>query len=396
MNKQLIISRIDIAMLFLCGFIVFSPISSNITLDFLNLPLALPELLFLPFYFKISKIFNLKVNSKILVTGSVIIILLIAIAFIFNLFPFSSILSTARGYFYMLLVFSIFKNKPISDINYIFYVAFGSSVAWMILGLYSINQLITNFYSEWFTVIYGNMIALSLMITIAIVYSKRYYIYITYVITLSISLTVGLRRQLLASILAYILSFFSLMQFSSKRIVNLFILISIISISVVFVYPAAQKFIYEASPQLYMRLFLKSENILTGTTNISDESRLNSLNGFIENIDNYIIPRGFVSKRTMEDKGAGLFMDAPYIELFHTFGIIFLIPILLYFFSSLKFHYRNFYRRGIKESAVCIVMGGVIFSLLLVEGSFLNFVYTTPITGYVLARIFSTKNLIMN
>ena len=54
----------SILILLLCGFIVFSPISSKISMNILNLPLALPEILFLPFYFYLKKRIDLTINKK--------------------------------------------------------------------------------------------------------------------------------------------------------------------------------------------------------------------------------------------------------------------------------------------------------------------------------------------
>jgi hypothetical protein len=60
--------------LILGGFIVFSPIASYISQNILNLPLTLPELLFIPFYFKFRKLFNLRINLKIFIIGFFIIL----------------------------------------------------------------------------------------------------------------------------------------------------------------------------------------------------------------------------------------------------------------------------------------------------------------------------------
>ncbi len=394
MKKQTLNNYVDTLILFFCGFIVFSPISSQISINILHLPLALPEVLFFPFYFKLRKLFNLKPNSKILFFGSFIIIFLIAISLIVGLFPFTSILSTARGYFYMLLVFSIFKNKMIPNINYIFYIVFGSSVAWMVIGMISLNRLISSTYQSGFSAVYGNMIALALMISITIIYKKKLLTFIALGIAIVIALTSGLRRQISIAFISYVLSFLTQIRFSIKRIFYPSILIFVFATVILFLYPVAMKFTYSISPTLYTRIFVKTEQLLTGQSNASDQTRLNSFHTFSDNIEDYILPRGFVSKRTMQDKGTGLFMDSPYIEFFHTFGLFFSIPLIIYIFSRFKFHFKNYYRNKINESAINFVMAGVIFALMLIEGSFLNFAYTTPITGFVFARIASTKNLV--
>lgn len=381
-------------LLILSGFIVFSPISSYISQNILNLTLSLPELLFVPFYFKFRRLFNLKINFKTFIIGAFFILFLVVIALIVGQYPLTSILSTARGYTYMLLAFSIFKNKQISNINYIFFIALGSSIGWMILGLASLNQLIYNLNPQNISLaVYGNMLALALSIIISIVYKKKILFFIVLGTTLIISLTAGLRRQIAIALVSYILSFFTQIKFKFKRIISISISLVFISVLIINLLPQAKSFTAEISPTLYVRIFVKTEQLISGDVSTSDQTRLNSLDRFTDDLESYILPRGLVSKRTMQDAGTGLFMDSPYIELFHTFGLFFSIPIIWYFFSSVLFHYKNYYKNHINESAVWFTMGGVIFVLMLIEGSFLNFVYTTPITGFVLARLASRKNL---
>jgi hypothetical protein len=381
--------------LFLCGFIVFSPISSFLSQNILNLPLSLPELFFIPFYPKFRKLFDLKINIKDFAIGFAVIVFLISIAFLIGEFPPFSILSTARGYLYLVLVFSIFKNKEIRDINYIFFIALGSSVGWMLLGLSSMNKLVSGVTSDTNSMaIYGNMISLSLIITISIVFKKKILSLITFVITVIISITAGIRRQILVAFLSYLLGFISQINLRAKRLMVLFFSTSIFVISLIQVYPIVEEFILNTSPTLYVRLFVKSEQLLSGDISESDQTRVDTFKSFIKDIDNNIFPRGFVSKRTMQDAGTGKYMDSPYLELFHTFGILFAIPLILIFFQRIFFHLKNYFKYKITESAVCFIMSGVFLVLMVIEGSFLNFVYTTPFTGFVLSRIMSTKKLI--
>lgn len=393
-NKTKYQKHWDCLILFLCGLLVFSPVSSHISLSILNLPLALPELLFLPFYPKVRKLFDLKVNLRILLIGSYLILFLIAISVLVGLFPFSSILSTARGYFYMLLFFSIFINKPIRNFDHIFYVVFGSSIGWMILGIFTFNQILHNTYSGESFAVYGNMIALGLTIAISIIYKKKMLSFITFGIVLIISMTAGLRRQIFISLAAFILSFFTQIGFSIKRFLTVSIVLVSITIALIQLYPVAKEFAVNVSPVIHTRLFVKSEQLIDGNLNEGDQNRLSAFKTFTNNMTNYILPKGFVSKRTNQDANTGQFMDSPYIELFHTLGLVFSLPIIFYFILSLHFHFKNYYRRKINESAVWLVMGSLIVILMLIEGSFLNFVYTTPITGFVFARLATRRNYI--
>lgn len=324
-----------------------------------------------------------------------VIIFLICIAFILGEFPPFSILSTARGYFYLVLVFSIFKNKEIKDINYIYYIVFGSTIGWMILGLLQVNEIRSNIApNQDVSVVYGNMIALALAISIVIVFKKRIHSLITFIAAIIISITVGLRRQIFVTLISYLLSYLTQISFNIKRAIALAFSISLIVFSLISLYPIAKDYTYNISPMLYYRIFVKSEQFVTGDISESDQTRMRNFTTFTNEIENYILPRGLVSKRTGEDAGTGVYIDFPLLEFFHVFGILFGVPLIFIFTRRIVFHFNNYYNKGIRESAVSLVMFGVVIALMFLEGTFLNYAYATPVTGFVVARIMSTKNLI--
>lgn len=392
-NKSKSFNIIDKLILFFCGFFAFSPMVTYLSIDVFNFPLALPELFFFPFYFKLRKVFDLSVDFKVLLFGLFIMLFLFAISLLQGLFPLGSILSTMRGYFYLLLVFSIFKNKPISNIDYVFYIALGSSIAWGVLGLMSFNKVVYSIHSDESIIVYGNMISLALMIAISIIFNKKFMKYVVLAITIIISIFVGLRRQMAVAFVSYIVSFFLQLRLSFKRIFNLSITIIILVSTIIFLYPIAESFIAEHSYILHRRVFVRSEALVKGNLDSGDHTRSNSIISFLDNLDDYILPKGFVSKRTGVDKDTGIFVDSPFIEMFHTIGLLLSIPLVFWFFRLILFHFKNYYSNNITESGICIVLGGVVLLLMFVEGTFLNFPYITPFTGYVFARIFSKKNL---
>lgn len=385
----------DYIILFICGLIVLSPVSSFLSQKVLHFPLSLPELFFLPFYFKLRKIFNFKINIGDFVVGLTLITCFIGIAFIINEFHPLSIISTARGYFYIVLIFSIFKNKKIDDINYIFQLALGASFGWMLLGINSINSVINSIdVDQKGLAVYGNMIALALMISILIVFRKKGFFIFIFLIVMIISITAGLRRQIIVAFTAYLLGFITQISFNFKRLLYLLVSISLITVSIIHFYPLSREFISDVSPKLYVRIFIKSEHLLSGDISASDQTRINSLMRFTDEIEKFILPRGFVSKRTINDEKAGLFMDSPYIEFFYTFGILFALFLIFIFFQRVVYHFKNYYINKYRESAICLIMSGIILILMMIEGSFLNFAYTAPFTGFVFARLMSTHNLI--
>lgn len=380
--------------LLLCGFVVFSPISSILTLVLLKLPFALPELLFIPFYFYLRNKINLKVDIKSLLIGLLIIIILLIVSLIVNNFRPTSILSTARGYFYLILSFTIFKNKKIRNFSFIMYLALGSVLAWLFLSITLFTALINKVEVERPIAVYGNMIALCLAISIPILFKNIKYIYITFILAIVLSLTSGVRRQVIIFIVSYVMSLILSIKLSVKSIFRTSALLILSSIFLITIYPFAKNYLYDISPELQQRVFLKSEQLIQGDLSASDITRVNYINQFLSSINEYIFPRGFVSKRTIEDKGTGIYMDSPFIELFYTFGIFICLYLVFNFIRSILFHANNYYRYKVTESGVCLISAFVIIVLIMVEGSFLNYAYTTPFTGFIIARISSRYNLV--
>jgi hypothetical protein len=360
------------------------------------LPFTGCELLFILFYFYLRKKIDFRINRRVFFVGSVLIIILILIGIFVNKYSLYSILSTARGYFYMMLSFSIFINKDLKNISYIIYLSLGSVVGWLFCSLTFFEELVNDRLLDSGMAIYGNMISLSLAITIPFFFKKNKYIYVSIIMNILLSITSGIRRQILVSFLSLIFSFLFSIKFSVKNIIKNSLLIIVLAISFVVFYPKLDEYLAEISPVYHLRVIGKSEMLLTGNLSDSDETRTNSLNNFLSTIDENIFPRGFVSKRTTTDIGTGLFMDSPFVELFYTFSIGGCLLFFVYFISRFIFHFKNYYFHHVEESGVCIVSVIVICSLIFVEGSFLNYVFVTPFTGFVLARIYSNYNLATN
>jgi hypothetical protein len=381
--------------LVLCGFFVFSPIASKITMKVLGLPLALPELLLFPFYFYLKKFFDLSINSKVFKIGLLFITILDFISFIIGNFEILAILSTTRGYLYIVLLYAIFINKKLKDVLFILLIAIGSVFGWVFDSLLFVNDLANDTLSDDSALaVYGNMITLSLAISIPFIFNKKNYLFLSFVTGLMLSFSAGTRRIIVIFFISFVLSTLLSIRVSIKSIFNTFLIAFVAVYSLIIVYPVADKFINEISPVLYMRIFVKTEQFILGEENSSDQQREELFYHFIDTFDENLFPRGFVSKRTTLDKGSGIYMDTPVTELFYTFGIFGFFILFFTYLRQVVFHTRNYFLFGTKESAVCIVSAVTILVLLFIEGSFLNFVYTTPWTGYVLARIYSRKNLI--
>ena len=382
-------------LLILLGGIVFSPISSIITMDFLKLPLALPELLFIPFYFLLRNSLDLKV----IITRHILWIfyffmVLLGISFILLNFPFGSILSIARGYFYMLLSYTIFRRQNQTSTLDIMWISLGSVVAWCILSVMQFRMLVTAGTVDGSLAVSGNMVALSLLIAIAFIKQQTKLIILVVFLCVVLSLTTGLRRQILIFIISLFFSVILLtlgnLKKSSKTIFILFLL----SLGIFYYYSSIETAIKDVSPLLHLRIFHKSEQLVTGELSQSDQIRTTSILEFYKNISEYFVPRGFVSKRTLSDNGTGIFMDSPIIELAYMLGIIILPIFLIHYLKFIYNHLKIYFKNRVNESAIWATAGFVLFALLFIEGSFLNYAYITPFTGLVLGKLSSSKLLV--
>jgi hypothetical protein len=242
--------------------------------------------------------------------------------------------------------------------------------------------------------VYGNMISLSLAISIPWIFHQKRYIYWSFILGILLSITSGVRRQILVFVVSYVLSYMLSIQWSFLSIIKKIGPIAIVIIASILIYPLIDNYINDISPEFHYRLFDKSQQLMEGDLSESDRLRADYFNQFINNFDSYLLPRGFVSKRTMVDEGTGIFIDSPYYELFYTFGIFVCTFMMVYLAKCILFHLKNYYVYKITESGVCIVSSIIIITLCLIEGSFLNYAFTTPFTGFVLGRISSTKNLV--
>jgi len=259
------------------------------------------------------------------------------------------------------------------------------------------NNLVNNTLSNNDSMaISGNMIALGLVISIPIIFRKTKLIFISTTLGIVLSLTSGIRRQVLIFIVSLLLSFLLTIKLSYKNMFKTVILIILSTSFVLIMYPILDNYISGISPAFHYRLFGKSEQLVNGDLSEGDVLRTKSIDHFYYTFWENTFPRGFVSKRTMEDVGTGIYMDSPYIELFYTFGIILCLFFVIYILYSIYFHLKSYYIRGITESGLCLVSIAIILALCFVEGSFLNYAYTTPFTGFVLSRISSRKNLFVS
>ena len=379
-------------LLFLVGFIIFSPIQSYLFIQVLGFPLTLPEILLLPIIRFLRRQLGLRLTKEIY-SYFFVGLLLVFLALLVNIFPIYSILSTFRAYLYIFIALVAVKNRKIpAGIDGLFAISLGSTFAWAVLSYISFQGMVT-----WGkgVAVYGNMITLGMSILIPFIFYKRVSIIVTLILSLIISIYAGLRRQIVVVALSLFFGIYIRATSSLKSFVMVVLGFCLSLPIVINIFKFAVKYIERISPILYSRVITKSVLLFDGKRSESDVSRLKNFREMRDNFYEYILPRGFVSKRTLADKELGAYMDIPVKELLHTFGLIFTVVLLVVFLSRMYYHYFNYRRNGTRESGLIFGMAIVMIALFFLEGSFLNFMYTVPVTGFILGRLLSTRNLIV-
>lgn len=374
------------------GFLVFSPVSSVLSLDVLGLPIAAPELFFIPFYFLLKK----RLDIKLLISQKEIFLfwlffLLLGISFLLLNFEIVSILSTARGYFYLLLSYVVYSRQNYISIKDLWYICFGSVLGWIILSLVQFNDILHSIATDGSLAVYGNMLALALFTVIPVVYNFRKKLFVAILLGVVLSLTSGTRRQILIFVISFLLSYIFVLRLRLSKGFQVLISTSILLIPFSLYYDKINNFFLELSPLLHRRIFQKTEDLLTGNHSGGDKLRQEYISDYFENIHEYILPKGFVSKRTNFNEEVGIFMDFPLLELSYMLGVVGVLLFLLIFLKYLIFHFKNFVLYNSKQSVIWSISGLILFLLLFLEGTNLTYSYSTPFTGLVLAKLFNKK-----
>jgi hypothetical protein len=381
-------------LLILCGFIVFSPLSSVITMDIMRLPLALPELLLIPFLvIWHKKILRLTFNRSIIWLFVFFVILLVISLLLHNFRP-SSILSTSRGYLYMLLSFAVFKGENKISVYDIMLVSFGSVLGWCFISIGRFIEISHGIHMEGSFTSYGNLVTLALLVIISIVTNNRKFTLWAIITGLILTFTTGLRRQIVIFVISLFLSLLFRFKDRIAKSIKTLIVVAILLLAFIAGYKPITGFVKEKAPVIYFRVVVRTEQFITGKYAVSDQYRKKTFDNYLKNISEYYFPRGFVSKRTMQDKTAGLYMDFPIIELSYMLGIFILALFLISFFYYLVKHFIYFMRDDNKESLIWAISGTVLLALFFLEGTNLNYAYITPFTGMVLGKVYTLKKVV--
>ena len=373
-------------MLLAIGAIVFSPLSSTITMSALHLPISAPEILFLvflPYLLNNYKFQSIKRKSTIICLY--VWLSLICLAILQMEYPLYAILSTARSYLYLIFFFLLFSRPNNFDTKSVFYVCCGVLIGWLLEVIISFKAVIL---SDVYSVGYGPMLIFPIILGYCAIQKKYFSIASFTIIILSIGILGGARRVLLVLVITLILL---LIYFGLKKI-KLFaaylIILLVCGNAIIANQDIIGKSLNEHSPFLYERIFKKTVNFITGDSNEGDEDRKKMIGWIIERIPASLFPKGFVSKQTATDPDTGSYNDVPMLELEYTFGIFGTIFILVYFgIAATKIFLRI--KNGLENEIDLIFIGGYIIAivLLFLEGSFISYPYSVPITGYLFGSI---------
>ena len=375
----------EYVLLLLMGALCFSTLTTKLSQDYLHLPLTLPELFFIPLYLLLRDRFkNLKLEKNTFAVLLILLLFLVLWGLIWGQFGVTSILSAARGFLYLFFFYTIFKNKKTKyDEETIILICFGSIIGWFITSRMNMRILID---TQDAAQDYGNMLSVALFMMFTIMQKRWRLFAIGFIMILAICIFSGIRRVILVTLLAFVIPVLLQILVNKKSIIRQLLLASIVIVPIVIAIPIVKGTVEDLSPVLYYRLFEKTEKTMAGESEVSDDFRKSMIKDFISSPSEYFIPRGMISTHTTRDKGVGTFMDVPITALSYMFSApIALIIVLVFLFRSIKcvLFFKN---RNDVSAGVYGAMGGILFVLLFVEGSFLMYPFITPFTGLCLGR----------
>ena len=377
---------IENSLFFLMGLFVFSSMCTILSLQFLKLPMAMPELLIIPFLFFLKKKFKtLKFHSIDFAYVLIVIAVLLLFGMLYGQFSLKGMLSVSRSWAYMLLCMFVFTRKNMISADNLMFLAFGSVFGWFVVSIFNYQVFLVSISDKSFANTYGLMLAIPLFLTVSLDRSKQFVFFLGLFFVLGIIVFAGIRRTLAVAVLAIIIAFIMSSRNLKRSVLNIIILLIIIAV-LQYILPLISGYLYDVSYGMYHRLFGRTEIYLEGGVLSSDQHRINNISSLFDNFVDLTIPHGMVSLRTQSEEGTGLFNDYPLYELCWMFGWITTIVIMIWFFNLLLQNYRKYKRYKDTTSMISVNCLLVMFMLLFLEGTFLNYPYAAPITGVLIGR----------
>ena len=365
--------------------IVFSPLSSFITISILHLPLSAPELLFLLFIPCFYRTFwPRKIDLNILMLILLIWGAVLAISLIYNTYTFFEILGCSRTYLYICIFFTIFYSNRSDSFRSFVIVSYGAILGWIID---IVIIIITTTMNNDASIGYGPMIAIPIAITYPAITQHRRLAFLIFLGCIFIGIFGALRRVLFISVIVYLCVL--IYQLLSNPNLRLKILtVCCISFSALGLsYPLIKDWMHDYSWDLYVRIIVKSEDFFNGKSNSGDDLRNHIISDYFNNFYEYIAPRGFISKQ-YGSSDTGIYNDFPLMEISYTFGIITIFLLIAFFGFKAILILKRVLTSSLNEVYLIYPIGFLTICILLfLEGSFLTFPYQSIYVGYLLGGL---------
>lgn len=367
------------------GGIVFSPFITTLCLNILHLPMVLPEIIIIPFIFLLRNKFrsiNFNRNQLVILMGCAFVLLLLAIAV--GKYQIGGVFSIFRSYLYLIICYCAFSQYNEINNTDIQFVMLGSLLGWLYDSYSSFQHLIVDFDMSNLT--FGMILSIPLFLAITI--NKRRYISMSMGILIMTGIFIfsGIRR-IIAAFLASLVVIFVLQSIGNTRRLVGSILLSLMLVGAINVFlPQIESFVLDVSPQLHYRMFVRTEETLSGNAGNADASRASNITTFFDDGIETFIPHGFYTNHT-SDNGAGIYNDMPLRGLTWMLGFPLTLVLLLRFVKIFNATYKNYRLRGSEESFPYLIAFSIIIMMLFLDGSFLSYSYCAPITGLCLGRL---------
>lgn len=371
------------------GFTVMSPVSSMITLNILHLPMSMPEMLFVPFFFFFKKRFEFHdiLKDRFFIGLLVIWLFLLGLGLI-RTSPFA-VISTARTWLYIIIFYCIFIHHTTLRIKHVFMISLGSLIGWFLIAYKNFGLIIQEGEGS---ITYGPMLAVAIAISYSLIRNKNITFILLTFVCIIIGFISGLRRELAVLLASILFTWIVLLSFKPKNIIKYVMSVIVISSAIALVYSEFSLYVKDNSHFLYDRVILKTELLISGdNSNEGDIDRSKNIIKVITSSYESVLPTGFVNKQFVnaDEKDAnGLYNDLPLTELLAMLGFGLTICLISYFiYADIRLYQLISKGRSPVGNIVFITVGAVMVMLLFLEGSYFTYPYCAPYTGYLLGSI---------
>ena len=389
-------SKLDKTILFLCGVIALSPLSSYLSITLLHFPLNPVELFLLPFIYVLIKQFHIRFYFAHLAIFLFFLIELCLLGLLNPEYTTKGVLSTARTYLLMGVCFLAAFNNPDFDLEKVEWLAWGSVAAWVFFSINFYFEFIPDLTIAESGITYGNTLAGCFLIFSTAFRRKKVGFSLIVIAVILLSLFAGLRRAIIVFVFSGLLiALFFVFRF---KIMELLVTLCIAS-AAFFTFMNSEDYIKENYPELHFRVYVKTFRLAgeeVGLEDDSDEKRKEFYISLLDDPKKRLVPRGFVSKQTLEDDTTGIFIDCPTHEFVYTLGWPLFLLLLFFYCSNVLHLLMDYIRTKEVEKAILFCVGCSFLFLLLLDGMVLSFIYIVPLTGCLMGMIYSDKKIKQN